>query len=69
VKVDVRTVSASKDLQVMIAEEKFREDLFYRLNGVTVILPALRDRMEDLPLLAQHFLKKSAKDEKGKPMK
>jgi transcriptional regulator with GAF, ATPase, and Fis domain/serine/threonine protein kinase len=68
VKVDVRVVSASnKDLTQLIQEEKFREDLFYRLNGVTVALPALRDRMEDLPILVQHFLKKLAKDEKKEP--
>ncbi len=69
VKVDVRVVSASnKDLTRLIQEEKFREDLYYRLNGVTVMLPALRDRMEDLPLLVQHFLKKFAKDEKREPL-
>lgn len=64
-KVDVRVVSASnKDLHALVAEEKFREDLFYRLNGVTVTLPPLRDRLEDIPLLAQHFLKRIAKEEK-----
>jgi len=65
IKVDVRVVSASnKDLVKMIEEEKFREDLYYRLNGVTVVLPPLRERLEDLPLLVQHFLKKFARDEK-----
>ncbi|MFO1518648.1 MAG: sigma 54-interacting transcriptional regulator [bacterium] len=68
IRVDVRVVSASnQDLQALIAEKKFREDLFYRLNGVTVVLPPLRERLEDLPLLAQHFLKKSAKEEKREP--
>lgn len=67
-KVDVRVVSASnKDLQALIAEGKFREDLFYRLNGVSVILPPLRERMEDLPLLAQHFLRKIALREGKEP--
>ncbi len=67
-KVDVRVVSASnKDLAKLIQEEKFREDLYYRLNGVTVTLPALRERSEDLPLLVHHFLKKFAKDEKHEP--
>ncbi len=64
IKVDVRVVSASnKYLPQLVQEEKFREDLFYRLNGVTIPLPALRERMEDLPVLAQHFLKKIAKEE------
>lgn len=58
VKVDVRVVSASnKDLKKLVAEGKFREDLFFRLNGITVKLPPLRERLEDLPLLAEHFLK------------
>jgi transcriptional regulator with GAF, ATPase, and Fis domain len=58
VKVDVRVVSASnKDLHRLVEEGKFREDLFYRLNGITVTLPPLRERMEDLPLLIDHFLK------------
>lgn len=68
VKVDVRVVSASnKDLSLLIGEDKFREDLYYRLNGVTVVLPPLRDRMEDLPILVQHFLKKFAANEKKEP--
>ncbi len=68
INVDVRVVSASnKDLSELIAEGKFREDLFYRLNGVTVTLPPLRDRLEDLPLLAQHFLKKLALQEHKEP--
>jgi len=68
IKVDVRVVSASnRDLSELIGEGKFREDLYYRLNGVTVVLPPLRERMEDIPLLAQFFLKKLAKDEKREP--
>ena len=56
-KVDVRIISATnKDLQEQIQRGLFREDLFYRLNVVTVKLPPLRERKEDIPLLARHFL-------------
>ena len=56
-KVDVRILSATnKDLQEQIQRGLFREDLFYRLNVVTVKLPHLRERKEDIPLLARHFL-------------
>ncbi len=55
-KVDVRVVSATNaDLRKMVAEHAFREDLFYRINLITVKLPALRERREDIPLLARHF--------------
>jgi len=68
VKVDVRVVSASnKDLQEMVEQGKFREDLYFRLNGVTIHLPPLRDRMEDLPLLVDHFLKKLSATEGKEP--
>ncbi|MBI5366520.1 MAG: sigma-54-dependent Fis family transcriptional regulator, partial [Planctomycetes bacterium] len=54
---DVRFISATnQDLKKMIAAEQFREDLFYRLNVVNIVLPPLRDRKEDLPLLVDHFL-------------
>ena len=57
VKVDVRVISAtSKPLQDEILEGRFREDLFHRLNVVPLTMPALRDRREDIPLLAQFFL-------------
>jgi DNA-binding NtrC family response regulator len=57
-KVDVRVIAASNiDLARAKEQGKFREDLFYRLNVITVTLPPLRDRPEDVPLLAQHFLR------------
>jgi len=54
---DVRIVAAThRDLEKMIAEGKFREDLFYRLNVVPIRMPALSERPEDIPLLVRHFL-------------
>jgi DNA-binding NtrC family response regulator len=56
--VNVRVVAAtSRHLEVMVRDREFREDLYYRLNVVTIHLPALRERTEDIPLLAAHFLK------------
>jgi two-component system response regulator HydG len=58
IKVDVRLVAASnQDLVQMVKERRFREDLFYRLNVITVHVPPLRERREDIPMLAQHFLR------------
>ncbi|WP_207533245.1 sigma-54-dependent transcriptional regulator [Desertivirga arenae] len=56
--VDTRVVCATnRDLKAMVAEGKFREDLYYRINLIIIKLPALRERAEDIPLLANHFLK------------
>ena len=61
VKVDVRVLSATnKDLQAEIAAGRFREDLFYRLSVVPVKVPALKDRREDVPVLARQFIARSA---------
>ena len=68
-KVDIRLIAATnKDLEKMIKEETFREDLYYRLNIVPISLPSLKERQEDIPLLAVHFLKKYD-EEMGKAIK
>jgi two-component system response regulator HupR/HoxA len=59
VKVDVRIIAAShKDLASMVQHKQFREDLFYRVNVLKLTVPPLRDRVSDIPRLAQHFIKK-----------
>jgi DNA-binding NtrC family response regulator len=59
VKVDVRVIAAThKDLHQAMRERQFREDLFYRLNVVPIKLPPLRERLDDVPILASHFLRK-----------
>jgi len=66
VEVDIRVVTATnKDLQAAVSAGAFREDLFYRLNVVRIDMPALRERREDIPILAGHFLHKYA-EENGK---
>jgi two-component system response regulator HydG len=61
VKVDVRFISATnRDLQAAVREGTFRQDLFYRINGATIVLPPLRQRREDIPSLIQHFITRFA---------
>ncbi len=61
-KSDVRVISATnKDLQSMVSHGAFREDLYYRINLITIHLPALRERKEDIPLLVKHFVKSTCR--------
>jgi DNA-binding NtrC family response regulator len=61
IKVDVRVIAATNsELARLVAEGSFREDLYYRLNVIPIHLPPLRDRRDDIPVLAQHFLEKFA---------
>src|SRR5207244_3847338 len=67
IQADVRIIAATnEDLKQLVKEGRFREDLYYRLNVITIDLPALRDRAEDIPLLVAHFLQRFC-NENGKP--
>ena len=68
IEVDVRLVAATnRDLETLIEEGRFRQDLFYRLNIISVRVPPLRERPSDIPLLVQHFMQKYA-DKNAKPI-
>jgi two-component system nitrogen regulation response regulator GlnG len=63
VKVDVRIIAAThQDLETLVREGKFREDLFHRLNVIRIHIPRLSDRREDIPALARHFLARAARE-------
>jgi two-component system, NtrC family, response regulator PilR len=65
---DIRIIAATnRDLSKLVAEGRFRDDLFYRINVIPVRLPALRERLEDIPLLSEHFLAKYAA-QMGRPL-
>ncbi len=65
IKVDVRIVAATnRNLEDMVRKGQFREDLYYRINVISLFLPPLRERGEDIPLLAKHFLAKRVEEEK-----
>ena len=64
VRVDIRVVAATnKNLPTEVEENRFRQDLLYRINTITLDIPPLRDRVEDIPLLVEHFLSKLAREE------
>lgn len=68
-KVDVRIIAASNtDLKSLVTSGSFREDLYYRLNVISINIPPLRDRKEDIPLLANHFIQKFTKELKKSPV-
>ncbi|MDD2468773.1 MAG: sigma 54-interacting transcriptional regulator, partial [Desulfobulbus sp.] len=64
--VDVRIIAATHcNLELMVAEGRFREDLYYRLNVIPVVIPPLRDRAEDIPLLIDHFIQHVGRTKKS----
>jgi two-component system nitrogen regulation response regulator NtrX len=70
IKVDVRVIAATnKDLEEEIAQGRFREDLYFRLSVIPIQVPALRDRLDDVPLLVRHFVTQFSRDNNRRPSK
>jgi two-component system response regulator AtoC len=68
-KVDVRVIAATNiNMKAAIAQKSFREDLYYRLNGFSLVIPPLRDRRDEIPILAHHFVRKGATKYGSKPL-
>jgi two-component system nitrogen regulation response regulator NtrX len=68
IKVDVRVIAATnKDLEEEIAENRFREDLYFRLSVIPISVPPLRERLEDIPALVQHFVSQFTRDNNRRP--
>jgi len=69
VTVDVRVIAATNaNIETLVAASRFREDLFYRLNGLRLSLPPLRERREEIPALVQHFLQRCADEQRKGPL-